>query len=206
MSLLDYDGLKQEVIDWTHREDIAQRVETFIQIAETEMFNNDIQILKVRGQETTLDTVTAGDTLALPSDYQSLREIRLLIDNDRGRLLTRAPSQMRRDPGTGKPTQFSIKDTIEFNRTPDQNYPIRLVYYKIPAPLSDTNQTNEVLAENANIYLFGAVAAAFMFAVEEQSAAQYYQLFINAIKGTNKSIKQGRYGPAPQMTMNTTTP
>jgi len=202
----DFDSLKQEIIDWSHRNDVDQRVDTFIQMAETVMYNNPIQILNVRGKETSLTIPTAGKTLALPADYLSMRSIRFDLNNDNGKLLFRTPEQMKRKSGTGRPLYFTVTDQIEFNQTPDQVYNLDIIYHAKPLPLSSTNQTNEVLVQNANIYLFGALAALFQYAQDEQMAAQNFQQFMSEIKGTNKTMKRGRYGTAPQMTLSTTTP
>jgi len=206
MSLSSYDGLKQEIIDWSHRDDVLPKIDTFIQMAETAMFNNPIQILNVRGKETSLAIPTTGQTLALPADYLSMRSIRFDLNNDNGKLLFRTPEQMKRKSGTGRPLYFTVTDQIEFNQTPDQVYNLDIIYHAKPLPLSSTNQTNEVLVQNANIYLFGALAALFKYAVDEVESQQYYANFIGEIKGTNKLMKKGRYGTAPQMTLNTTTP
>jgi hypothetical protein len=201
-----YDTLKKEIAAWSHRNDIGPRIDTFIAMAEREMYNNPFRILKIRGQETTLDTVTAGITLALPSDYQSLRELRLNIANRDEQINFRVPEQMKRSRGTGVPTQYTIDSQIEFNRTPDQNYPVRFKYYKTPTPLSSTNQTNEVLSANANIYLFGSLSGLFKYAQDDEQSSLYFQMFLNEIKGTNNLMKRGRYGVSPQMTLNGTTP
>ena len=109
-------------------------------------------------------------------------------------------------PGTGQPLFFTITDQIEFERTPDDAYDVIIQYFAIPAALTTANQTNSTLDNFPNIYLFGALAALFIWANEEQLAAQYYQSFIRAIKGANKKDKQGRYGPAPAMTPSGPTP
>ncbi len=206
MSLSDYDGLKQEIIDWSHREDIDQRVDTFIQMAENVMYNNPAENLKVRGQEATIVLPTAGQVLALPSDYMEIRAIQFLIPNNNADVLFRSPSQMKRRNGQGKPDYFTITDNIEFNRIPDSVYTVEIKYHSKPQPLSTDNQTNEALLANPNIYLFGALSALFQYAQDEQQAAQNFQQFMNEIKGTNKTMKRGRFGPAPQMTLAGSTP
>ena len=65
MSLDTFDNLKLEIIDFSHRDDIDQKVETFIELAEQEMFANPDEILRVRGQETRLETTTSGQSLAM---------------------------------------------------------------------------------------------------------------------------------------------
>lgn len=206
MSLDTYDNLKQEIIDFSHRSDIDLKIDTFIEMAEQDMFANSDEILRVRGQEIRLETVTSGQFLPLPDDYQSMRSIQLVTGNGDTEICFRAPAQMKQEPGTGQPLFFTVTSQIEFNRVPDSDYDIVLQYYAIPAPLSSSNQTNEILDNFPNIYLFGALAAVFTFASDPVLTAQYYATFIRAIKGANKKDKQGRYGPAPAMTPAGSTP
>lgn len=206
MSLDTYDNLKLEIIDWSKRRDIALKLDTFIQMAEVEMFANTVEVLRVRGQDTRSTATTDGQYLALPDDYQSLRGIRLVIDGQENNLVYRAPEQMQRQPATGRPNEFTVTSQIEFNRVPDANYDIEIHYFAKPAPLSSANASNEVLVANPNIYLFGALWAVFNYAVDEVQSQKYYTQFINAVKGANRLDKKGRYGPAPVMTAPGCTP
>ena len=206
MSLDTYDNLKLEIIDFSHRSDLDLKIDTFIDMAEQDMFANPDEILRVRGQETRLVDTTAGQFLALPADFQSMRSVQLVTGNGDVELCYRAPAQMQQQPGTGQPNYFTVTSQIEFERVPDSDYDVVIQYFAIPAPLATANQTNVILTQFPNIYLFGALAALFSYANEEALSAQNYQSFIRAIKGANKKDKQGRYGPAPAMTPAGSTP
>jgi len=206
MSLSTFNDLKLEIIDFSHRDDIDQKVDTFIELAEQEMFANPDEVLRVRGQETRLETVTAGQFLSLPADFQSMRSVKLVTGSGDCELKFRAPAQIRLQPDTGQPSFFTVTDRIEFERVPDSNYDIVLQYFAIPAPLTTANQTNEILDNFPGIYLYGALKQVFLWAVDTEEAPKYHTLFIAAIKGANKKDKQGRYGPAPAMTPPGATP
>ena len=206
MSLDTFDNLKLEIVDFSHRGDIDLKVDTFIELAEQEMFANPDEILRVRGQETRLETTTSGQFLTLPADYQSMRSIKLVTGGGDVEVIYRAPAQLKLIPGTGQPTFFTVTDRIEFNRPPDTDYDIVLQYFAIPAPLTADNQTNAILDTFPSVYLFGALKQVFLFAVDTEEAAKYHDLFISAIRGANKKDKQGRYGPAPAMTPAGSTP
>ena len=119
----------------------------------------------------------------------------------------RAPEQMIRYEGTGRPVFFTVVgNNIELDRSPDAVYGIELKYYGTPTPLSLTNATNTVLANNPNIYLFGSLWAVNNFAVDEVQAQKYYGQFIGAIQGANSLSRAGRYGPAPAMRIEGSTP
>lgn len=200
MALDTYAALKLEIIAWSHRGDIDLKVDTFINMAEVAMFSNPDEVLQVRGQETRSTLVTSGQYLALPADYHSMRSIRLLIPENDQEIFYRSPSQMIREPAPGRPFYFTVTSEIEFNRVPDTNYNVEIQYYAKPTALSVSNASNEVLASDPNIYLFGALAACFIYANDSIEAQKYNALFISAVKGANKKFKRGRYGPAPALT------
>ena len=201
MAIDTFDKLTQEIIDFSHRRDLDLKIPTFIELAETAMYANPDEILKIRGAEVTLDTVTSGQTLALPTDYQSMRSLRLITaSSDTQRVEYRGPSQIEYCSGTGLPYSFTVDSSIEFNITPDTVYDVEMKYFSVPAPLTSANQSNAILTSFPTVYLFGALWTAFEFAMDTENSNKYRQLFIAAIKGANKKDKQGRYGPALAMT------
>ena len=107
---------------------------------------------------------------------------------------------------SGLPRFFTITDQIEFDRVPDALYTVEFQYIALPTPLSTSNQTNTVLTNNPNIYLFGALKEAFAWAGDTENQVKYEAKFANAIKGANKKDRDGRYGPAPAMRIEGSTP
>jgi hypothetical protein len=202
MALDTYDNLVKEIVDFSHREDLAGKIASFINLSETTMYANDVELLTVRSMETISTSTTAGEYLALPNYYESLRGIRFLTANNIGKLKYQAPQQMSDSVTPGRPSFFTIVgNEIQFDRLPDAEYKIEIQYYRKALPLTPTNQTNEILTDYPNIYLFGALAALFGYAQDTQQEALYINKFISAIRGANKSDKRGRYGPAPAMSL-----
>tara|TARA_B110000902_G_C14285399_1_gene578519 strand:+ start:3260 stop:3880 length:621 start_codon:yes stop_codon:yes gene_type:complete len=197
-----YDNLVKEIIDWSHRDDLGVKVPDFIQLAENAMYSNEVEVLAIRGMEMTLTSATTGQYVALPTDFESARSVRLVTGDNGGELRFQAPEQMRKQVATGKPTFFTIiGNDIQFDRVPDSAYTLEIQYYRKEPSLSTLVQTNAILTNHPSIYLYGALAQVYFFSQDEQQALKYTQLFISAIKGANKADKKGRYGPAPSMSI-----
>ena len=197
-----YDNLVKEIIDWSHRDDLGVKVPDFIQLAENAMYSNEVEVLAIRGMEMTLTSATTGQYVALPTDFESARSVRLVTGDNGGELRFQAPEQMRKQVATGKPTFFTIiGNDIQFDRVPDSAYTLEIQYYRKEPSLSTLIQTNAILTSHPSIYLYGALAQVYFFSQDEQQALKYTQLFISAIKGANKADKKGRYGPAPAMSI-----
>tara|TARA_R110001606_G_scaffold93713_1_gene208079 strand:+ start:351 stop:971 length:621 start_codon:yes stop_codon:yes gene_type:complete len=197
-----YDNLVKEIIDWSHRDDLGVKIPDFIQLAENAMYSNEVEVLAIRGMEMISTSTTTGQYVALPTDFESARSVRLVTGDNGGELRFQAPEQMRKQVATGKPTFFTvIGNEIQFDRVPDSAYTLEIQYYRKEPSLSTLIQTNAILTSHPSIYLYGALAQVYFFSQDEQQALKYTQLFISAIKGANKADKKGRYGPAPSMSI-----
>lgn len=202
MPLDNFDNLVKEVIDYSHRNDLGNKIDMFIQLSENAMYSNGIQPLKVRSMETVSTAATAGQYVELPPDFESARSVRLVLGDSSGELRFQAPEQLFKNPATGKPLFYTIVgNEIQFGRVPDSAYTLEIQYFRKAAPLTTENQTNEILTNHPQIYLFGALAMLFSFAQDTEQEASYAQKFIGAIKGANQADKKGRYGPAPALSL-----
>lgn len=209
MSLDTYTNLKAEIINWSHRDDMALEIDTFINLAETEMFANQLEPLRLRGGETRAAFSTSITTrfASLPTGYQSSRKLRIQItDGGSFELRFRTPSQLNILSTVGCPQFFTITDQIEFNRISDTVYTGEIQYFQEFTALSSSNSSNFVLSGFPNLYLFGSLWALMLHVEQFDKAAVYYQQFLFNIKGANNKDSLGRYGPAPVMRVEGPTP
>lgn len=202
MALDTFDNLVKEIVDWSHRSDLSTKIDDFIRLTEVSMYSNDVEPLKVRSMATVSTALTEGQYIALPDDFETARSIRLVTGDNGGELKYQAPEQMFKKVATGRPSFFTIiGNEIQLDRTPDDEYTIEIQYFRKATPLSVDNQTNEILANHPNIYLFGALAALHSYTLDAEQQNKYTQMFAGAIKGANKADKKGRYGPAPSLSL-----
>lgn len=202
MALDTFDNLKKEVADYSHRNDMGTRLDTFIQLAENAMYSNGIQPLKVRSMEIVSTAATAGQYVELPPNFESARSVRLVLGDNSGELRYQAPEQLFKQPATGKPLFYTIVgNEIQFGRVPDSDYTLEIQYFRKADPLTAINQTNEILTNHPQIYLFGALAMLFSFTQDTEQESSYTLKFVGAIQGANQADKKGRYGPAPALSL-----
>ena len=209
MPFANFTELRDSIINWSHRKDLDTLVPDFIALAEIEMFSNPDHPLQLKqlGKTATASTTTTSRFLALPDDFASMRSSRLDIVNESNFLEFRSPEQLRRFDTTGRPCFFTVIGTqIEFDRVPDEIFTIEIQYYAKDSKLTALAPTNFVLTNHPTIYLYGALHQLFLHAVDDESAAKYQNKFISAIRGANKSDKLGRFGPAPVMRVEGSTP
>lgn len=202
-----YAQLLLDVEAWAHREDKNLLIPRFISLAESAMYENPVAPLLIRALEFTSTATTSGLTLAMPEYFERARSLDLVLGDAKYNVKFKTPQQMRKLTGTGIPTEFTVIGTeIEFNVVPDNSYTVELQYYRKAAPLTATNQTNEVITNHYNIYLFGVLSELFSNALDTEQESRYKTKFYEAIRGANKAAKKGRYGPAPSASLQMATP
>jgi hypothetical protein len=202
MSLTTYLGLRDAIESWSHRNDVASRLDDFIDLAESEM----LKWLRIRDMETRSAAVTSGRYLSLPTDFLEMRRLRMISGAQYFELLQSTPEGMYITQDSGMPKLFTITSAIEFDRTPDSAYTVEMQYYGKPDAISSTNTTNAILTRYPSIYLFGALWALYQWTLQEDKSEYFYSKFMAAVNSANREDKKGRHGPAPAMRYGGSTP
>lgn len=170
MATIDsYITLQSTAIEYLGRDQdttLTARVPTFIQMFEAKM-NRSLFVPQMEQRSTALvDTTTdEPEFISLPSDFQTMRRVRLSAVTGKPSLEFLTGTQMddlryARDNVTGQPTFYTIIGTeMELLPTPNDNYTIEMVYRKnIPALAS--NSTNWLLTLAPDLYLYGTLLEA----------------------------------------------
>ena len=208
MAIANYDDLRAAIISWSHRSDQDLYIDDFIRLAETEMHNHPQRSLRLRGMElrSTLTMSTSSRFLALPAGFEKMRSMRINVTDEYDKLVSTTPEGMFRRDSVGKPLYFAVTSQLEFDILPEEAYEVEINYFGTPTGISPTNATNAILTANPDIYLFGALYKLFLKVVDTEQAGTYQAMFYAAIKGANKSSRDGRFGAQPSIQVDGMTP
>lgn len=166
MSISNYTELLAAAANWLARDDLTLRIPEFITLAEAK-FNRTLFHPRMETRTTlTVNTLLASpEFLDLPSDFQTMRSVRLSGVVGKPRLNFLSQTQMEDfrysvDNAAGQPTYFTIiGNQIELAKTPNQNYTVEVIYRgNIPALAS--NATNWLLTQAPDLYLYGTLLEA----------------------------------------------
>lgn len=194
MAITNYTSLQDEIAAWLNEPAAEQFIPTFIQLAETQM-NREIRHWQMETRST--GTQDAGDQyLEVPGDW--LETIRLTHALN-GQVLTLASrddiaTRRVKNPGsTEEPFLYNhIDGQIELYPTPSQAEAFELTYYaKIPA-LSD-NETNWLITDHPDVYLYGALAHSAPFLAEDARIAVWENSYQKAVLNINAASDKARY-------------
>jgi len=200
MALVNYSDLKASVKKWSKRDDVDALLDDFIDICETEIYENTVEPLRLRSMIVTETSATSTSvrTQSLPTGFLEVRRTDLTIGTVRTPIDYVTPSAQVIRTGTAVPANYTITDQIEYDIIPDVAYVTNIVHYAKLTALSSSNTTNDIITNHSNIYLYGTLAILYQYAEDDEQAAQYKALFIAAINGANTSDDEGNRGVASQ--------
>lgn len=165
-TITDYISLQTAIIEYLARDQdttLIARVPTFIQLFEAKMNRNlFVRQMEARATSTIDPNANEPEFITLPTDFQSMRRMR--ISSVTGKPLLSFKSTVQMDEfryamanTPGQPQFFSIFGTeIELGPTPDAPYTIEMIY-RANLPALALNTTNWLLTLAPDSYLYGTL-------------------------------------------------
>lgn len=151
-----YDGLVSAILDRMNDTSLEPFVPEFIQMAEA-MFNRRLLTLDSEG----VATIPAAASINLPTDYSGSVSMRI---GDYAPLsqLSADDFQMKWNRSTAaRPQNFCIRaGQILLGPSPDQAYTVTMTYLRRLVPLSASVQSNWLLDQNPDLYLYASLTHA----------------------------------------------
>lgn len=176
LSITNYASLLTTLAAYAARDDLTSQGfwQLAVQLTEAK-FNRILQCHDMEGRATaSIDTLSSEpEFVSLPSDYQSMRRVRLSGVTGKPRLffLTSESMDEKRfsaQNAPGQPRYFTILgEEMELFPTPDSAYTLEMTYRKIIPPLS-ANSTNWLLSTHPDAYLYGALMEAEPYMKNDQ--------------------------------------
>ena len=201
MAITNYSELKTSIANFLARDDLTTQIPDFISLAESLMSRE----MNARSQEKRATaTLTSGDAfVSLPTDLRSIRLVKLNT-SPKEVLEYYTPAKLDElyaSNAQGKPRAYTIiGGEIKFAPEPDSAYTAEIVYMEGVPDLSDSNTTNEILTRHPDAYLYGALAAASVYLMDDQKTTVYEQLFTRAIDEVKREEERSKQaGSALQM-------
>lgn len=198
MAFDTYSALKTTIANYLGRTDLAAQIPDFITLAETRLQRE----LRTRPMlKSATATMTGGDnTVGLPSDFLEMRDL-YIQGNPRQPVSYMSPSAFTRNARAedgGKCIDYTILGTeMAFAPKPDAAYVLDMLYYSKPPVLSDTNSSNVFLANYPDALLYGALAQAEPFLMNDARIATWAGLYDSCIELIRTSDDSSEYNGVP---------
>lgn len=208
MPVTTYSELKTEIQNWLGDDDVADFTDSFIATCEANLRRNfRVDELLVRDTNLSIAADTRELTLSstLSSSYADMKYVRFrrptgeeaiffppLIQSTFEELTEQAHETAWR------PQYFHISnDVMEFERPTDQIYSADFFYYKKFTALSDSNTSNEILANYPDVYLWGSLTTAAPF-IDNDERVQLWASFYNSALADIRKANSKKNATGPQ--------
>lgn len=189
-TITSFATLKTEVAAWLNKTNLTTAIPGFVQIAEANIRRD----LEVRTQELTASGTLTGETLAFPSRFASLR--RLTVGGHRYEYLTPEKYQDKDDQDSSGRWYTIIGESFYIlNGTSGDEY--TLVYTEWFTSLSADEDTNWVLANAPDVYLWGSCLAGAIFLKDTNGAAGYKALYDSAVQSLLVKERDAKWSGVP---------
>ena len=180
MSISTYTELQAAAANWLARDDLTSRIPEFITLAEAKI-NRTLFHPRMETRTTlTVDTnLAAPEYLDLPTDFQTMRRVRLSGVAGKPRLgfMTRTQIDDYRygiDNVSGQPIYFTIVgDEMELAPTPNENFAVEIIY-RANVALSSTNW---LLTAAPDLYLYGTLLEAMPYMEHDERVSLWATAF-----------------------------
>lgn len=195
MPLIDsYTNLKTVIADWLVRTDLGDVVPTFIQTAEARL-KRDPRVRKLRTQALALK----AQTVNLPSDFKRLEALYFDGPTYFGDIDTVATGQLgdveATKGETGVPSHTAIiGQTLRLAPVPDKTYNARLAYWATIDPLSDNTQSNWLLTDYPDIYLYASLLPSAPYLRDDPRLAVWERELEKALAELKRHTDDQAYG------------
>ena len=183
MAISTYTELKAEVTEFSHRTDLATRMDTFTLLAES-VINKDLRCVEM---ETSYDFNLDADSIATPTDYMEMRYVMYDTTNH----IESLPLDIlhgRYETTSGNPRGYSIAgDLIHVRPGGSVADPVAmtLIYFKRLTTLTTTS-TNDILAAYPMIYLSAMMSQVYLYLQDDTELSKWSSILDNQIKAANK--------------------
>ena len=182
MSVTNYGELKSTIADFLNRSDLTSVIPTFIDFAEAE-FNRNLRVRQmVARAEAVIDTRFS----AVPSDFIEAKDLVIVTGNPVTPLQFVTQQEMAQLRNTsitsaGKPLYFSVVGSqFEMCPTPDAEYSLEMSYFAKITPLSADSDTNWLLTDYPDIYLYTALMHSAPYLKDDERITVWAQLAAKA--------------------------
>jgi hypothetical protein len=198
MSFSTYSALQTTIASYLGRTDLTAMIPTFITLAEARLQRE----LRTRPMlKSATANMTGGDnTIGLPTDFLEMRDL-FTQGNPRMPVSYMSPSAFTRNARateSGRPVDYSvIGSEMNFAPIPDGNYVLEMLYYAKPEALSDTTTSNVFLANYPDLLLYGSLAQAEPYLMNDARLATWASLYANTLELIATSDDSSEYNGVP---------
>lgn len=194
MTITTYATLKTAIADFLNRDDLTSAIPTFVALAEASI-KRDVRHWRMENRAT---ATLNSQYEALPARW--IAPIRLMITGGQSYDLipvgqAEIASLRASSNDAGRPMYYALtQGELEFYPTPDQSYTLEMVYYEAPAALSADGDTNWLLTNFPDVYLYGSLVHTAPYLSDDARSQVWAAFYQSAIDSVGIDEQKAKYG------------
>ncbi len=186
--ITDYASLQVDAAKEAQRRDLASMMPTLIQSAEFAIFRD----LALHELDTTATGTTSGDTIPIPAGSAAIERISLAV-NGRDYTLDYSTMAGASPSSAGVPVWYTVENgAIRLIPAPAGPYTYTIHYAANLEPLSDTNTTNWLLLNAADVYLYRTCVQIGIHTHDDPLIQRHMQLYSDALDSVRRKDERAR--------------
>lgn len=188
-----YANLQDDIASWLARDDLGDKIPTFIQFAESDVCKD----LRVRGmeKEVTYGVITTLQTL--PADFNEMRRVYVDVTGSSKALTFLNPERFhtsRLSELSGTPQAYTIEgDNLLIAPVSDVSVDVKMLYIGAYDALADPNDSNSLLCKHYDTYLYCALAHGFGYLRDDEQALKWKAKYDADVNSINVNENRGRW-------------
>lgn len=201
MGLANYGELKTLIASYLNRSDLTSAIPDFITILEKRV-DTEVKFRNRLMEATASLSYSGTDEASLPSDFLEARTV-VWQSNPRVNLVYMAPSQFEDTYTTdtaASPVNYTIYgSTIKIGPFPNSAVGATLLYYQRITALSDDSDTNWLLTNHPDVYLYGALMESAPYLGDDNRIQVWMGLYDRAAGRIKGDDARARWNGAPRV-------
>ncbi len=185
-----YATLKSDCADWLNRTDLTSAIPSFVRLCEANIRRD----VRVRAMDTTADLTITNGSASTPTGFISAR--RLILDNTTAWNLDYVTPEVLYSSAVYIESGIAICYTIEGDTLvfrPAQSETAKLLYIKAFDALSADSDTNWLLTNAYDVYLYGTLLHSGPYLKEDPRVQTWATLYQQAVSQVNKQDNLSRF-------------
>ena len=209
MALNNFANLKSSIANWLGRTDLTNEINDFVALAEQD-FNSKLAN-NGYNKMINLSTLSVDAEIEdLPTGFLGVASI-YVDSSNKSPLQYATPEQafnMYGSSVTGKPEVYTIiNDKMHFYPMPDSTYSVKLYYYKKFDVLTNDTDTNDILTNHSDIYLYGSLyfSHTFIRGIDPTIIQEWLSFYNNGVERVVSLNAKNKYNQDAPLIMRSTT-
>ena len=189
-----YAILKSDIAGWLLRDDLTAAIPSFVRLAEASIRRD----LRIRQMLRTYTLTISSQSQALPEDFMEME--RIVLDSTVGQLTYLPPSALFNNSAYtdgGNPCYYTIEGDYLITAPDATGNDALISYYKAYSALTNDSDTNWLLTNAYDVYLYGALSHASPYIKEDERVNLWNAGYKDAIANLNRAERRSHFAGSP---------